>query len=242
MLKHPMQRRAFLKGIAMSGIYSISAVARAQGAADIQCLAQESGRCAEWPLVVSVLFTDAPQQCNDRIESIRVETGYSKPMKFSETGVNEARERFFKEVFAYFAEEPSVWLRALIITDDLGQWPDVANQRDARYFAKYKYVLESGIGDEFDNPAIYIPKQNDPRNEQLELKLKAIAPFVVRTEPPLGNLAQLARFFATAIRAEKSGEGSKWGGLLLNDLKTTLGTTDLTQLDSEKAIIVSTNI
>lgn len=188
-----------------------------------------------------MLLTDSADRLNAEIERLRRETGYRREIRYSST--DEARIPFGCALIDYFVEEQGLRFRAVIVSDQLGTWPRGAAERDARYFARYRDMLERDIQN-LGSARIGLPPRRNRRNELLQNALLPMAggPEVERSGPTPSNIAQLAGLLAGCIRAERIGVVTQSRKTLLGYLRERLGASDLTALASYKATVRSADI
>jgi hypothetical protein len=243
MLNVVMQRRTFIAGAATAtaGFLCSAPLSRSQVANQVlHCLVRESGDCGVWPLVIGVLLTDALDTHNSAVDAIRQQTGFNRELKYSST--DEYRIPFAMRLIDYFVAREDLLFHALIVEDNNGGWPDVAAQRDPRYFAKYRDLLEEVITEQA-GVVILTQERGTQRDELLQQELKEMRgrPRVERQSVPPSNMAQLAGFLAGCVRGDQMG-ATKTKEVLLEHLKGAIDAPQLQNLTSNKLLIRSTNI
>lgn len=230
---------AFVNRRQFCAAVSAAALAPALGrpaAADepLHCFVDESGKRGDWPLVVGVLATSAPEGHEFRIALLRRKYAYPRPLRYMSTDRNKLA--FARALIDYYA------------ASDLRFHGTVATERsvpagdpDAAYAEIYRRALTALGTANLLVRTKYRP--DSPRDRRLAEFLKADLGMPVQTgrrNRAPDNLTQLSGFLAGCVYGEITGVVHPLKRVLADHLRERIGATILASSMAAPRLAVTT--
>lgn len=240
--KRLIHRRKLVTGaLASAGVAALNKSSMGQPAqSPTSIFIRESGCCGDWPLVIGAMLVPNLAAHEERIQRLRQDLDYKRILKWSST--DESRISFAAKLFDYFVSESDLRFCALFVRHDQKRFPADPIEGDARYFAKYRQLLELAT-DDLGPFEIITQKRDDLRDELLCKDLQRLdgTNRVDRRGKPVSDLGQLVSMLCGCVRGQAEAQNSTQKQIL-GRLLSSLNAKTLLEIKSEKFSIDSSDI